>query len=107
MLFRSDPNLAAVAAREALEETSLTGLELCGDGILDLDIHAIPARGDVPAHEHFDVRFALWATTTEDFIVSAESHALAWVELDRLEAVTREPSLLRMREKWRRLRAGA
>ena len=47
------------------------------------------------------------ATITEDFIVSAESHALAWVELDRLEAVTREPSLLRMREKWRRLRAGA
>ena len=102
-----DPDLAAVAAREAWEETGLPGLDPCGDGILDLDIHPIKARGVEPEHEHFDARFAFRATTTEDFVVSAESHALAWVELDRLETVTREPSLLRMREKWRRLRAGA
>jgi 8-oxo-dGTP pyrophosphatase MutT (NUDIX family) len=99
-----DPDVAAVAAREALEETGLPGLVIRGNGIFDLDIHPIPARGAVAAHEHFDARFALQATTTEDFQVSAESHALAWVPLDELEQVSREPSLLRMREKWRRTR---
>jgi len=39
-----DPDIAAVAAREALEETGLPGLVSCGDGIFDLDIHPIPAR---------------------------------------------------------------
>jgi 8-oxo-dGTP pyrophosphatase MutT (NUDIX family) len=96
-----DPDVAAVAAREALEETGLPGLVIRGNGIFDLDIHPIPARGDTPAHEHFDARFAFQATTTEDFQVSAESHALAWVPLDELEKFTLEPSLLRMREKWR------
>jgi len=99
-----DPDVAAVASREALDETGLTGLALRGEGIFDLDIHPIPARGDTPAHEHFDVRFAFQTTTSEDFKVSAESHALAWVALDELETNTREPSLLRMREKWRRTR---
>lgn len=100
----SDPDVAAVAAREALEETGLPGLDLRGEGIFDLDIHSIPARGDAAAHEHFDVRFTFQTTTSEDFKVSAESHALAWVALDELEKFTREPSLLRMREKWRRMR---
>lgn len=95
-----DSDIASVAAREAREETGLVDLAHVGDAILDLDIHAIPARGDVPAHEHFDVRFAFRATTTEAFVVSPESHALAWIELAELERVTREPSLLRMRAKW-------
>ena len=98
-----DPDVAAVAAREALEETGLRGLVTRGSGIFDLDIHSIPARGETPAHEHFDARFAFQATTSEAFRVSAESHALAWVDLNDLEKVTREPSLLRMREKWRRM----
>ena len=98
-----DPDVAAVAAREALEETGLPGLALRGEGLFDLDIHPIPARGETPAHEHFDARFAFQATTSENFEVSAESHALAWVDLNDLEKVTREPSLLRMREKWRRM----
>ena len=97
-----DPNVEAVAAREAWEETGLAGLVMRGDGIFDLDIHSIPARGETPAHEHFDARFAFQTTTTESFQVSAESHALAWVPIDELEKFTREPSLLRMREKWRR-----
>ena len=97
-----DSDVAAVAAREALEETGLPGLALRGEGIFDLDIHPIPARSDTPAHEHFDARFAFQATTTENFEVSAESHALAWVPIDELETYSREPSLLRMRDKWHR-----
>lgn len=100
-----DSDVAAVAAREALEETGLPGLMPRGEGIFDLDIHRIPARGETAAHEHFDARFAFQATTSEAFAVSAESHALAWVALDELEKITREPSLLRMREKWRGMRS--
>ncbi len=100
-----DPDAAAVALREAVEETGLPGLSRVGDGIFDLDIHPIPARGNTPAHEHFDVRFACRATGGDAFVVSPESHDLAWVPLGELEERTREPSILRMREKWLRLAA--
>lgn len=95
-------DVAAVALREAVEETGLTDLELVDTAIFDLDIHPIPARAGVPTHEHFDVRFAfrVRAGGSEAFVVTDESHALAWVRLDTLERYTRERSMLRMREKW-------
>ena len=95
-----DPDVAAVALREACEETGLAGLRCEGVGAFDLDIHPIPARGEVPAHEHFDVRFVVRASG-EAFVVSDESHDLAWVRLDELERYTTEWSVLRMRRKWR------
>lgn len=99
-----DPDVAAVALREATEETGLAGLRLEGAAAFDLDIHRIPARKEVPEHDHYDVRFVVRATAAEDFIVSDESHALAWVEIERIEACTTEHSILRMREKWRQRR---
>jgi len=97
-----DPDAAAVAAKETVEETGLRDLARVGAGVFDLDIHTIPARGATPAHEHFDVRFAFRvpAGASEAFVVSDESHDLAWVRLDELERHTRERSMLRMRQKW-------
>jgi 8-oxo-dGTP pyrophosphatase MutT (NUDIX family) len=95
-----DPDVAAVALREAGEETGLPGLRLDGAAIFDLDIHPIPERGDVPAHEHFDVRFVVRAAD-EAYVVSDESHDLAWAALEQLERYTTEWSMLRMRRKWR------
>jgi 8-oxo-dGTP pyrophosphatase MutT (NUDIX family) len=95
-----ESDLVSVALREAVEETGLADLVPAFDGIFDLDIHGIPARGDTPAHDHFDVRFAFRCNGAEDYVVSEESHDLAWVALDELENRTREPSMLRMREKW-------
>lgn len=97
-----DPDVAAVALKEALEETGLRDLERVDAQVFDLDIHTIPARGAVPAHEHFDVRFAfrVRAETSDRFVVSDESHDLAWVRFDELEHYTRERSMLRMRAKW-------
>jgi hypothetical protein len=46
--------------------------------------------------------FRVPAGASEAFVVSDESHALAWVRLDELERYTRERSMLRMREKWAR-----
>jgi ADP-ribose pyrophosphatase YjhB (NUDIX family) len=49
-------DLAAVALREAEEESGLSRL-LVEPEIFDLDRHLIPARGSEPAHWHYDVRF--------------------------------------------------
>lgn len=94
-----DPDVLAVALREGFEETGLAGLEPVGQGIFDLDIHAIPVRGDEAEHFHYDVRFLLWDKGEGEFVVSEESHELAWVRLGELERFTREESMLRMRKK--------
>lgn len=94
-----DPDVLATAAREAWEETGLEGLVPAGETLFDLDIHPIPARGEVPEHFHYDARFLFRATGNEDFIVSEESHDLAWVPLERLTDFTTEESLLRMARK--------
>lgn len=94
-----DPDVLAVALREGLEETGLESLAPIDGEILDLDIHPIPARGDDPGHLHYDVRFLLRDTGTGDYVVSEESHDLAWVALESLERFTDEVSMLRMRAK--------
>ena len=94
-----DPDTAAVAKREAEEESGLP-VTLVSPEIFDIDVHAIPARKEDPQHEHFDVRFQLLAQR-EDFLVSAESIDLAWVPLNELQQYTDEESILRMQRKWK------
>jgi len=72
-----DADLARVALREAEEESGLPDLAIEG-GVFDIDRHLIPARGDEPAHWHYDVRYVVRATGSEQFAVSSESLALAW-----------------------------
>jgi len=72
-----DGDLAGVALREAQEETGLSGLRV-EPQVFDLDRHRIPARGAEPEHWHYDVRFVVRAGEDEAFVVSEESHALAW-----------------------------
>ncbi|GAB4172919.1 MAG: NUDIX hydrolase [Wenzhouxiangellaceae bacterium] len=93
-----DPHTLGVAIRETLEETGLT-VDPVSEAIFDLDIHRIPARGVDPGHWHYDVRFALQARHTH-YVVSSESHDLAWVPMGRLQEWSREPSLHRMARKW-------
>jgi 8-oxo-dGTP pyrophosphatase MutT (NUDIX family) len=95
-----DPDLAAVALREAQEESGLRGLSLWSAEIFDLDVHPIPAYGADPEHLHWDVRFVVLAGSNEDFVVSAESHALAWVPVDSLLGENTEPSIRRMAQRW-------
>ena len=90
-----------VACREAAEESGLT-VEPVSRVLFDLDIHPIPARRNDPPHLHFDARFALRVVGTERYHISDESHELRWVAIDDLEAVTTEPSMLRMAHKWLR-----
>lgn len=95
-----DRDLAQVALREAQEESGLVDLVVLPD-IFDLDRHWIPERGDVPGHWHYDVRYVVRATGSRDFVVSDESHALAWRGIaDLLDDPGLDPSIARMRTKW-------
>ena len=92
-----DRNVVRVALRETEEETGLTPQSLT-DGIWDLDIHPIPARKDMPAHLHYDVRFCF-----QDFggtlRISAESSDLKWIPISEVSEYTDSQSVIRMVDK--------
>jgi len=92
-----------VALREAQEESGIKEINVLREEIFDLDIHLIPERGDAPAHYHYDLRYRFQVSGAEDYVVSDESHDLAWVEVDRIEEFTNEASMLRMARKWKAL----
>ena len=93
-----EPDTLLVSKREAEEESGLR-VEPLDENIFDIDIHEIPARGDEPAHLHFDVRFLFQALDLR-FVVSSESHDLRWVDLHDIERFSTEWSVIRMREKY-------
>ena len=98
-----DPNVVAVALREAREESGMEDFELLGDGIFDLDIHPIPARKNEPEHLHYDVRYVFRSIGKTLFTVSEESHDLRWVPVAEVGDLTTEESMLRMVRKWQAL----
>lgn len=102
-----DRDLARVALREAEEESGLSRLEVQPE-IFDLDQHWIPTRGDVPGHWHYDVRYVVRVTGSEDFAVSDESHALAWRPIaELLGDASIDASIVRMARKWADRRSGS
>ena len=95
-----DRDLARVALREAEEESGLEGLSVDRE-IFDLDRHWIPERGDVPGHWHYDVRYVVHAGGNEAYVVSDESHDLAWREINGIaDDLQADESLRRMAAKW-------
>ncbi len=105
----SDASAFDAALREAREETGIahfaTPLERT---ILDVDVHAIPARGKDPAHHHFDVRFLL-TTAGEIDREAAEDYErpMKWRRLEDARAAGADASLMRALEKARRVLAPA
>lgn len=95
-----DSDLASVALREAEEESGLTDLTVETE-VFDLERHVIPARANEPEHYHHDVRFVVRANGSEEFVVSDESHALAWRNIRELvNDADAEQSIRRMARKW-------
>ncbi len=86
-------NLQRVAWDEATEETGLPDLSIAAPAI-DIDIHAIPARGIEPEHLHLDLRFLLLAPSAASVEINHESTDFAWVTPDDA-LVADEPDLQR------------
>ncbi len=92
----SDESLLETARREAQEECGLDRLILLSDAIFDLDIHQIPAKKEVGAHLHYDVRFLFQAENemfNEDL---AEVKAVQWVPVTQLMLQDLQQSVRRM-----------
>ena len=86
-----DGNLAAVALREATEETGIDGLRVVVPAI-HLDIHVVEPPNEVP-HRHYDVRYLVLAPEGAKAIGNLESTALRWVTLEELDGLSDEPGL--------------
>lgn len=86
-----DQDVFATVRREVLEETGLAELTQLGSGPVDVDVHAIPARKDQDAHEHFDLRFLFVAKDTH-IEAGSDANAARWVPLDALLNETVDPT---------------
>ncbi len=98
-----NPDVLDVALREAREESGIHEIAAIQDDIFDLDVHPIPARGDEPAHFHYDVRFLLRVCGDEVFQISEESHDLRWLTVEEIPALGVGQSVMRMRSKWMKM----
>ena len=104
-----EPRVERAALREAVEESGMARFEFAHWAgaltPLDLDVHAIPARGSEPEHLHWDVRFWLRAAPGQALAISEESTDLRWFTPAELTAATAEESVVRMLRKVAHLQA--
>ncbi len=105
-----DGDVVEAVRRELREETGLQDLVRLGEGLLDVDVHAIPARvargtrSAEPAHEHFDLRFVFRAAEGK---LQAGSDALdaRWVSFDGVARLASDDSVRRAVRKLNERRA--
>ncbi len=91
-----DPDLLAVALREAREESGLTRLRAVSAEIFDVDRHWIPERKGEPGHYHYDLRFMIEADESEPLVVTSESKDLGWIDVADVVRLNPEESMARM-----------
>lgn len=90
-----DRDLLDAARREVHEETGLEELEVLLSGRpLDVDVHAIPARGSEGRHLHFDVRFLFQAGSGEA-VAGSDAADAKWVRLESVDTVETDESVRR------------
>ena len=91
-----DPDTERVARKEIQEETGIAHLDLYKEGIFDVDIHLIPERKGLPAHNHYDIRFAFKAAPGQDIVVNNESLDVQWIPLNNVSQLNDSESVVRM-----------
>lgn len=95
-----DPDVLAVAIKEAQEESGIINIIPVESGIFDIDIHRIPENPKEKAHDHYDVRFLLKVDSDEPVVQNRESKELRWINKDINSLPTHNPSIIRMFNKW-------
>ena len=89
-----DANLAAVALREATEETGIDGLQVLPVAV-DLDVHEVAPPDDGP-HLHLDVRYLVHAPPGAEPAGNHESNDIRWASLDELAGLDLDEGTWRM-----------
>jgi|GEM_PF-386095 len=95
-----DPDVLAVAIKEAQEESGITHIVPVQPDIFDIDIHRIPANSREEAHDHYDIRFLLQVDSDEEIKQNREAKELRWIGKNLEELPTENPSVVRMFNKW-------
>ena len=95
-----ESNVLQVALREAIEESGVEKIQVISPEIFDLDVHLVPLYKNIPAHFHFDTRFAFRMAENQPLQISDESHDLAWVDIKKIHAYNTDESTVRMARKW-------
>lgn len=95
-----NPDLLAVALKEAQEESGITHIVPISTDIFDIDIHLIPENKKENAHYHYDVRFLLQVVSDEIIVCSEESHDLRWFSKDAAVLPHVNDAVQRMFDKW-------
>lgn len=101
-----ESDILNVAITEAIEETGLTinQLTTISEAIFDIDVHRIPALKDVPAHNHFDIRFLFEASPDVALPGNYESHEIGWFPINQIQMMNNTASCRRLVIKTRQMR---
>jgi 8-oxo-dGTP pyrophosphatase MutT (NUDIX family) len=90
-----DVDLFEAVAREVREEVGLQELTFPDGRVLfDVDIHDIPPIQGDPAHRHYDLRVHVRSPTLL-FHAGSDAKAAKWVELEEVNAVDSDESVMR------------
>lgn len=95
-----NPDVLQVAIEEAQEESGIIDIAPVTENIFDVDVHLIPARKNDPEHFHYDIRYLLRVTDSEEYKISHESIDLKWVSPDEFSKIPIDRSVQRLYEKW-------
>ena len=91
-----DPDLRAVAAKEAMEESGICAVRPLGDSIASLEILTVDGhekRGSyVPSHLHLNVTYLFEADPAENLQVKPdENSGVAWIDVTDIPVKSTEP----------------
>lgn len=102
-----DPDVLAVAIKEAQEESGIEEIRPLNPHVFDIDIHLFPTYKDEQAHYHYDVRFVLHAYGDDTLHQNHESKALEWIDVQATKIPNEDPSVKRLFTKWQAQLAAA